>query len=317
MTNFEFFREQCKTTNNFSCHICYEDDEFETIENDLTWLLQVNEDLVLYFEGAYQVDYGHRIKSESSTFKVINSLSLYQPEFGIIFSDFISNFSFFGFDVLYFLLEGNTTNYKSIESLVYRLHDEYEQQERLADDYDEFEFEYVWNDAIAEWQEFCINKMEDEFEICRKKSMKQIYANQLLNDDLGSILTFVLSDDSIESSTTKRPNHVNPFYHEFCNSIYNFMQSLERKQKVELDKPNIGYRGKPGKEESYYIPFQVVVDKEFLVESFILIQVRVSTHGYNKRQNETIIPIKIKHNDRTDYANKLNKAKKSIIDFIN
>jgi len=153
------------------------------------------------------------------------------------------------------------------------------------------------------------------------------------NPDENIIDIFFIDDYSVEGATKRPDTYVEEYqkkFHDFCNDIFNYMQSLERKNSIILEHEmkrkdgevaELGYRDstRTVKQESYYIPFRVkrFKDKVEGNPTFVkspIIQVRMSTHKPEKRPNDVLIEYIIDDWRNTRHYNQHKRAVKAIID---
>ena len=139
-------------------------------------------------------------------------------------------------------------------------------------------------------------------------------------DEPVDFIDIYFEDDSVEGSTTRPETYTEAYkhrFHDFCNDIFNFMQSLERKLIIKLEyesKPDkhgkvdeLGYResARTNKQESYYMPFHVVTTRgrPTTAESHKM-TVRISTHKITPRTGEKVLEYTIENwRDDVNYKN--------------
>ena len=123
-------------------------------------------------------------------------------------------------------------------------------------------------------------------------------------------------DDAAIEGYTHRPDGYTEDYqklfHDFVTSIYNYMQSLERKNKIKLvhemkrkdgNIDELGYRESTRllTPESYYLPFHVITIKgRPTTAASHLMTLRISTHPPKVRLGEVLFSYRILPEDWKD-----------------
>ena len=153
MTNFELFREHCKTTKKFKCHIFYKDNRFRIIDNDLTALEFINESDVFYFQGsafAYDNATTGAIYAFPEDGEVYKSGSVVR--FDINDEPAMTMYACLEVDILYELYNRGI-DLNIIEALIPTLYNEWREEE-IRDFEDETEFQNYWKKLMKKWEDF-------------------------------------------------------------------------------------------------------------------------------------------------------------------
>lgn len=138
--------------------------------------------------------------------------------------------------------------------------------------------------------------------------MKRIRIVSQTTENANIIDIYFVHEDAVEADTKRPDTYTEEFqrkFHDFCNDIYNFVKSLERKWLLRIDYEyknkdglhlEVGYRRmeRGDTPQSYYIPFHVVTQKGRLVKrNNRFMQVRISTHDPKLRRDEVLLEIPI------------------------
>jgi hypothetical protein len=136
MTNFEKFQKECEQTEQFAYLIYFKDGKFECRKNDSDYLLAVNEDDILYFQGTYQM-----FDFDDGMFEFIDAGTEQDPSLYEGYGwDFMQLSEFFSYDIAYKLSKKGIPK-KQLNKVCDKLYDFYLNDEEFMlhkDDYSSF-----------------------------------------------------------------------------------------------------------------------------------------------------------------------------------
>jgi hypothetical protein len=154
MTNFEKFQKECESAEQFAYLIYFEDGKFECRKNDLEFLISVNEEGILYFQGTYQM-----LDFDDGMFEFIDAGTEQDPSLYEGYGwDFMQLEEFFWYDIVYELSKKGLPK-KQLNKVCDKLYDFY-----LTDE--EFKTHLERYQDFLEFGEVCLLKVKKELKLC-------------------------------------------------------------------------------------------------------------------------------------------------------